>query len=88
MYYLEREICGYGFFGVLTAGFAGAATVILLVTFLAPQTFPAGKRATDVPLMGIRPKPSQWLIITLGWKKNLEMESVKGGFEPALTWRF
>jgi hypothetical protein len=37
MYYIEPEICGYGFFGVLTAGFAGAATAMLLVTFLAPQ---------------------------------------------------
>jgi len=88
MYYLEPEICGYGFFGALAAGFAGVATVILLVTFLAPQTFPAGERATDVPLMGMKPIPSQLLNITLVWKKNREMQSVKGSFELLFPWRF
>jgi len=79
MYSLEPEICGYGFFGVLAAGFAVAALL----------AFPAGERATDAPLMGMKPIPSQLLNITLVWKKNREMQSVKaalnrfsrGGFD-------
>ena len=78
MYYLEPEICGYGFFGVLAAGFAVAA----------PLAFSAGERAIDVPLMGMKPIPSQLLNITLDWKKNREMQSVKGSFEPVFPWRF